>query len=312
MAGPRGVARKHRDLASPGGRVREDGVGRDDADGEEAAAAADAAAAPPLLVLTADVDRHAFADLHQHSEHLLMWASTATVRVRAADRDWLVPPTHALWVPAGCPHAGDVLRPGRGYGVMLDTERSAISWREPTGVVMTPLLRELVRHLAGKPAADLFGIAHVPGDGAGGRPAPSSAPGRCAAESLLLALLEPAPSTSFHVPVPDDPRVRAIAEALLANPADPSDLDGWARRAHVGVRTITRLFAAETGMTFAQWRTHVRVRAALTQLARGGSVESAARAVGYRKPAAFSEVFRRVTGQHPAVYVGAGIRGQEP
>ncbi|MEB3372207.1 helix-turn-helix domain-containing protein [Saccharopolyspora mangrovi] len=68
------------------------------------------------------------------------------------------------------------------------------------------------------------------------------------------------------------------------------------------MRTISRLFTTETGMTFAQWRTRVRIRAALAHLSAGASVGTAARAVGYRKPAAFAETFHRLTGQHPGVY----------
>ncbi|WP_405485792.1 helix-turn-helix domain-containing protein [Nocardia sp. NBC_00511] len=55
-------------------------------------------------------------------------------------------------------------------------------------------------------------------------------------------------------------------------------------------------------MTFAEWRTHIRMRAALTLLARGTSVGATARAVGYRKPSAFAATFHRVTGQQPSIY----------
>ena len=295
--------------------------------------------APPLLVLGTDMDRGVLADLHQHADHLLLWSATATVRVHAADRDWLVPPTHALWMPAGCSHAGDVLRPGRSYGVLLDAARCPVSWSGPTGVLMTPLLRELVLHLAPGPVGTGPAGTNSAGTGPisnrpvsnrpdGGTPAGSSARGssaagssaglvrvpgdssatRRAAEALLLELLEPAPSTAFHVPRPSDPRAGAIADALIANPADQRDLATWASSTNTSVRTITRLFVGETGMTFAQWRLHARVQAAVTRLARGASVESAARAVGYRKPAAFSEAFRRVTGQHPALYRGDDAR----
>lgn len=105
------------------------------------------------------------------------------------------------------------------------------------------------------------------------------------------------------MPLPEDPRARAIADAVIADPADGRGLDAWARYANTGVRTITRLFTRETGMSFAQWRTHVRVRAALGHLARGVPVGRTARAVGYRKPGAFSEAFRRVTGRSPGTYI---------
>lgn len=69
------------------------------------------------------------------------------------------------------------------------------------------------------------------------------------------------------------------------------------------VERSTRLFAGETGMTFARWRTQVRIRAALTHLARGTSVGATARAVGYRKPGAFGDAFHRITGQSPSIYL---------
>lgn len=240
--------------------------------------------APPVLEISQMVIERpgGILDLHAHPDHhMLAWSATAMVALRTGTRDWLVPRTHALWIPAQVPHSASVLRAGHGYGVVLPAARCPITWTEPTGVLITPLIRELIVHLDQhrEPTAN-----------------------RAAAESLLLGLLEPAPSNTFHAPLPADPRIRAIAEAIVADPADRRDLDAWANHANTSVRTITRLFGHETGMTFAQWRTHVRIRAALTHLARGASVGATARAVGYRKPAAFSAAFHRVTGHHPGLY----------
>ncbi|SMD18678.1 helix-turn-helix transcriptional regulator [Kibdelosporangium aridum] len=234
-----------------------------------------------VIAIGGQFTRGVLAGLHEHAEHLLSWSATTTVSLRTRHRDWLVPPTHALWMPAGCPHSVEVFRSGRGYAVVVSPENCPITWTEPTGVLVTPLIRELIVHL------DQHQRPHHT---------------RTAAVSLLLSLLEPVPDTTFHVPLPDDPRTRAIAEALIADPADQRDLAMWAAHTHSSVRTITRLFTRETGMTFAQWRTHARVRAALIHLAQGSSVGATARAVGYHKPGAFAEAFRRVTGQHPSVY----------
>lgn len=238
---------------------------------------------PPLLVAGGTTaHRGAFLDEHQHpGHHMILWSATATVAVRTGSRDWLVPPTHGLWMPAGTDHAAEVVHPGRSYGVLLSVDRCPPIWTGPTGVLITPLIRELIVHLDRHPE-------------------PPAA--RAQAETLLLALLEPVPSTTFHVPMPTDPRIRAIADRLVAKPADDRDLVAWARDTNTSVRTISRLFTQETGMSFARWRTHVRIRAALHHLARGLPVSATARAVGYRKPGAFSEAFRRVTGQHPGIY----------
>ncbi|APB00194.1 helix-turn-helix transcriptional regulator [Nocardia seriolae] len=237
---------------------------------------------PPLLAITrADIGPGGVLDSHRHAEHMIAWAATATATLRTGARDWLVPPTHALWVPAGTDHAVEMLRPGDFCAVVLDPARCPIDWPEPTGVRITPLVRELIRHLDANPHRDDAGRQ---------------------AESLLLTLLEPVPTTTFQVPLPEDPRLRVIADALIADPGSDRDLAAWAHFANASVRTVSRLFAAETGMTFAQWRTRVRIRAALTHLARGASVGATARAVGYRKPSAFAATFHRLTGQHPGVY----------
>jgi AraC-like DNA-binding protein len=232
--------------------------------------------ANPLLSIEVDLGPDLRTGQHTHPDHLIAWSATATVSVRTGQRHWLVPPSHALWIPARLPHTTEVSRPGRGHGVLVDPRGCPVTWREPTGVLATPLIRELISHLDGHPDPN--------------------------AVALLLSLLEPVPSTTFHVPLPTDDRIRAIADALIADPADQRDLTAWAHAASTGVRTVTRLFAAETGMTFGQWRTLVRIRAALTHLADGASVGATARAVGYRKPGAFAETFHRVTGQHPGVY----------
>lgn len=231
---------------------------------------------PETVLATArtEFDRGFTFDLHVHNFHLLSWSATATVTHRTSERDWLVPPTHALWMPAGVPHTIDVVRGGLGYGVVLT---GTTPWTEPTGVLVTPLVRELIVHL---------GTAR--------------SPARRQAEQLLVDLLEPVPSTTFTLPVPTDPRLRTITDALVADPSDGRDLAAWADHVAAGVRTLTRLFQAETGMTFAQWRTHARIRAALILLTNGTSVGATARAVGYRKPGAFAEAFRRVTGRSPS------------
>jgi AraC-like DNA-binding protein len=219
---------------------------------------------------------------HSHPEPKLLWTWTATVLVTAAERDWLLPPGYGLWVPGGVEHGGAVLRSGAGFAVTFDPATCPITWAQPTGVSGGPLLRELITHLYQCDPHD---------------------PDRFHAEALMFSQLTPVHPHDIHVTLPADPRIRVIAERLIADPADPRELTAWADYTHAGLRTLTRLFQNETGLGFARWRTQVRVRAAIPMLAAGATVESVARHVGYRKPSAFIAAFRRVTGQTPGTYL---------
>lgn len=221
---------------------------------------------------------------HVHPEPMLLWSSTATVMSTVASRDWLVPPGYGLWVPGGVEHNGTVLHAGEVSAVSFAADRCPITWTQPTGILVSPLLRELVAHL------------HRSG---------LQEPSRLHAETLMFDLLTPLPTHDIQVTMPADPRVRTIAEQLISNPADQRELAAWANHVHAGVRTLSRLFRAETGLSFVDWRTQVRIRAAIQLLGNGTTVNATARAVGYRKPSAFISAFRRFTGQTPGTYMHA-------
>ena len=240
------------------------------------------ATSPILSIGLGDVTRPELLEKHSHPEPILMWASTATVAVSAGDRDWLIPPGYGFFVPGGVEHAGEVLHAGAGSVVLFDADSCPITWTEPTGVAIGPLLQELIGHLHRADPQD---------------------PSRPHAEALLFALLTPLPSYDIQLFMPADPRARAVAERLVARPADQRELADWADEVHAGVRTLSRLFRAETGLSFSEWRTQVRIRAAIQLLADGTSVGATARAVGYSKPSAFIDAFRRSTGQTPGTYV---------
>ncbi|MGP4026551.1 AraC family transcriptional regulator [Actinomadura sp. 3N407] len=194
----------------------------------------------------------------------------------------MLPPTLALWLPAGVVHRTGATRDAVLCSLYLEPDRCALNWTEPTPVRVDGLLAHLIAHLGRENLADDV---------------------RLRAEAVVLDLLHPLPSTPIDVPYPVDERVRAVADALLADPADPRSLDAHARAAGVSRRTLTRLFVGDTGMSFDRWRTHMRMRAALPLLAEGRPVSQAAHAVGYATPSAFLAAFRRTVGTSPTSYL---------
>ena len=43
-------------------------------------------------------------DWHVHEDHQLAWAASGVLTVLTADATWVLPPTRALWIPAGLRH----------------------------------------------------------------------------------------------------------------------------------------------------------------------------------------------------------------
>ena len=99
--------------------------------------------------------------------------------------------------------------------------------------------------------------------------------------------------------MPSDARVLQICKALESKLDDASTLAVWAQRLKIDVKTIQRLFIAETGMTFGRWRQQARLLRALELLASGWKVIDIALELGYDSPGAFSTMFKKQFGESP-------------
>ncbi|UED86205.1 helix-turn-helix domain-containing protein [Streptomyces profundus] len=217
---------------------------------------------------------------HSHPVHELIWSVRGVLNVSIGARRWALPTRVGLWIPAGVGHAGSAAD-GTSYHAGFFAPSAATDVpREPVPVEVTPLLHELLLHLTD---AEL---------------APDA---RARAEAVVFDLLRPAPR-DHHVVLPDDPRVREIAAAVAADPADERGLADWAAQLGVSTRTLARAFADSTGLSFSAWRAVLRVHLALALLAGGTPVAEVARAVGYTSPSAFTVAFRRVTGHAPSAH----------
>ncbi len=43
-------------------------------------------------------------DWHTHDDHQLAWAASGVLTIRSGTQAWVLPPTRALWIPAGIRH----------------------------------------------------------------------------------------------------------------------------------------------------------------------------------------------------------------
>lgn len=194
----------------------------------------------------------------------------------------MLPPTRALWIPAGIRH--ETLTAGASAtmrSLYVRPSLCPISWPQPTPVSASPLLAALIGYLE----SPVLGPDQ-----------------RANAEAVLVDLLQPVPMSSIEVRMPEEERTRQVADALAAHPADNRTLAQWGRQIGASERTLARAFLAGTGMSFGRWRTLLRLQAALPALAAGDPVGNVARHVGYESASAFVAAFHRETGLTPAAF----------
>jgi AraC-like DNA-binding protein len=68
------------------------------------------------------------------------------------------------------------------------------------------------------------------------------------------------------------------------------------------VRTIERLFKAETGLTYRQWRSRFRLMNSLEHIVNGANTTTVAHQLGYQSVSSFISAFKSLFGCTPQEY----------
>jgi AraC-like DNA-binding protein len=221
--------------------------------------------------------------LHRHPRAQLLFATAGVMRVETELALFTVPPGTGLWVPADTLHAVRMDGAVRMRALFLRSDAAASGPAITTVIAVSPLLRELILTVCGEPVVwDAQGPIRLVAD-------------------LVLHEIARAGTRPLGLPACRDPRLVRVAAALVADPADPRDLDDFATIAGASVRTLARLFRAETGMSFQQWRRQLRMTEALARIAQGIAPARVARSVGYASLPAFGAAFRQTFGTTPAM-----------
>jgi AraC-like DNA-binding protein/mannose-6-phosphate isomerase-like protein (cupin superfamily) len=227
---------------------------------------------------------------HRHSRSQLLHALSGVVMVNTGSGRWMVPPEHAIWLPAGVEHAVDMLgdvqlrsiyvRPGAIAGLPEDLRVFAI----------TGLMRSLIIEAIGFPREEQ----------PGGRNA--------LIHELLLHEILNLPERPLALPLPANRRLAQICRRFLEAPSPHTTIDEWSREAGMSRRSFTRAFRRETGLGLSMWRQQACMFAALPRLADGEPVTTVALDLGYDSVAAFITMFKRMTGEPPRSWLKRGPR----
>ncbi|KGJ05193.1 hypothetical protein IT41_07365 [Paracoccus halophilus] len=229
---------------------------------------------------------------HNHPRGQLLWAMRGVLRVVSNACIWLVPPSHAVWIPPGMEHQVTIESEAELLNIYVDP---SITVRKPTRpmpccavLLLTPLAREMIRRLGESDTSAPFDDRLLR---------------FCA---VLLDELEQLAEAPLNLPGGQDERLSRVTRQLIRHPDDPRQLTELSRDAGASPRTLERLFRAETGLSFRQWRSKLRLLSAIEALNRGDSSTTIAFSMGYSSPSAFIAAFREAFGTTPQRFLRNG------
>lgn len=229
---------------------------------------------------------------HSHPRGQLIWVRRGVLRVVSSSCIWLVPLGHAVWIPGGMVHQVTIEAEAHLLNIYIDP---SIAIRETVSdmlccavLLLTPLAREMILRLSESDTSAPF-------------------------DSRLLRLcsvlqdeLEDLTEAPFNLPGGQDERLRRVTRHLICHPDEPRQLTDLSQIAGASPRTLERLFRMETGLSFRQWRSKLRLLSAIEALNRGESSTTIAFSLGYSSPSAFIAAFREAFGTTPQRFLTRG------
>ncbi len=227
-------------------------------------------------------------DPHMHREAQLVYAAKGTMQVTTPKGRWLVPPDRAVWVPARLEHAIDVLA-----DIEMRTLYFELGWlsRETQSRSLQSEFVVRVSALLHQAILAMFDPCGIP---------------ERTALLVKLAILElhRAEDSATFIPLPQEPRCRRAADIVLRDPATLHEIEELARAVGTSARTLSRLFAAQTQLSFKSWCQRARIASAIERLSTAANVsmKQLASELGYASVPAFSHAFRQVTGKTPTEF----------
>lgn len=220
---------------------------------------------------------------HRHSRSQLLHALTGVVMVMTGSGRWLVPPDHAMWIPAGIEHSVDMLGTVSMRSLYVTPQALGEAPDRLRVVAMTDLMRSLLIETA--------------------EPTAAASERHALMMALLLLELANLPEMPFALPFPAEPRMAALCRRFVAAPSARATIEDWAGHLGMSRRSFTRAFHRETGLSLSMWRQQASLLAALPRLADGQAVTQVALDLGYDSVPAFTTMFRRMTGTTPGRYL---------
>ncbi|MEU1282560.1 AraC family transcriptional regulator [Streptomyces sp. NPDC005805] len=217
---------------------------------------------------------------HVHTFHQFHFVPLGRITVTALGTDHLLSPAVALWMPAGVPHSARFEPDSLVLTEAFEADEHTLPYTAPAVVNVTGAQRRLLlaRMRSSRREHD---------------------------EAAVFAALTGGPEECLPLPEPTSAAALAVARELRTRPADPRTATEWATGLHTSSTSLRRAFRTETGLSFSEWRTRLRLNRSLDLLAQGYLVGSVAARVGFTSTNGYILAFRKHFGRTPGAHVKA-------
>ncbi len=244
----------------------------------------DAVARPIVAVGNDYPDGHWIAP-HRHRRGQLLSSSSGTLIVTTEAGAWVMPPLKGMWIPPNMKHEVRNVGLVRMQSLYLEPDRLTGMPARNQVVDITPFMHSLLAQALDVPI-------DYPSDG------------RAAAlMELIEHELRALPALPLSLPYPAHTHIAERCFLFLRQPDVHETAEQWSRDLNMSVRSFTRVFRRETGMSFVSWRQQACLIESLPRLAAGEAVTDVALSLGYDNPASFTTMFKRVLGAAPRDYL---------
>jgi AraC-like DNA-binding protein len=242
----------------------------------------------PLIAIGNEYpDGHVIAP-HHHRRGQLISGASGVVVLATPTGTWVMPPQRGMWIPPGIVHHVRMIGAVSMQSLYLEPELAGDMPQHCQVVGISAFMRGLMAE-----ALDL----------------PPDYDPDSRADALMTLVqheMRRLPELPLALPFPTQAKLSDRCRAFLLAPTAHATIESWCAPLGMSRRAFTRLFRAETGMSFVAWRQQACVLAALPHLAAGEHVTTVALNLGYDNPAAFTTMFRRVLGTSPLSYIRHG------
>ena len=226
---------------------------------------------------------------HTHQRAQLIYCSAGVFHLILDDREYLVPPTTAIWIPSHMPHQAFSTKKIHYRSLYIDTAYFKKLPQSIKVIHISLLLRELIEK------ACHFSYNYT-------KNSPEMRMGLVIIDEIITADIE-----AYSLPVANSSKLNKIKDYIIKHLADSLSAENIAATFAISSKTLLRLCKKETGMTFEQWRQQIKLLKAIELICLGKSTTFTAQSLGYSNDSAFIYMFKGFTGKTPSEFAALSL-----